>query len=286
MKKMGNLTKVAALSIAMVLPTIAQASDTDMPGIVTSLGTSATVSTKEIVPGGDMWAGYFTLPPGRKVEFAKLISKWTDFEFNLKGSATGAFSVPPGTCLTYNAAMRADGANLETVSKPGDAVVCNYARLGPGWEENRGSEPFVKAVLNIGGPNTPEDIHATPNYAGGGGSVSGHAIARDDFAPIEKELIAAGAMTASIRQVTVPAGMRIVVRDHYPVLRMVSEGGLEWGEIPADADPQTKPDSERPKRRFDWIGWVPKSQIVIINRLDTPAQFIEWSVVPAPGVTP
>jgi hypothetical protein len=40
-------------------------------------------------------------------------------------------------------------------------------------------------------------------------------------------------MTVSIRQVTMPPGVRIVVVDHYPTLRMVMAGRLEWSVTPA-----------------------------------------------------
>ncbi len=109
------------------------------------------------------------------------------------------------------------------------------------------------------------------------------------FAPIEKEILTAGAMTVAIRTVTMPPGSRIVTTDRYPTLRMVEEGQLTWGFVPAGSDAEAKPKALVTLNKFGWIGWgeLPADgQIVVSNSNDRPAKFVEWSVSPAQGVRP
>lgn len=280
---MSNKLLIAVLAAALVMPSLSMAGETKSAGIITSTGISATMPTREIVPGGDMWVGWVMLPPGRRVEFPQLVSQWTDLELVLGGSAIGGSNAPPGKCFAFRTGIVQDVFGGEGTSNPGDGVACGYAPGAQYWEENRGTEPFTKAVMNIGGPNTPGELHTTPGYVEVGGFVQGYLIPRKDYALVENELIAAGAMTVSIRQGTLPPHARLAVKDRYPTVRFVIDDRVSLGSLPAEADPMTAPKSPLTAA---WIPWVPRRQLVITNTQETPVQFVEWSVVPEPGVLP
>jgi hypothetical protein len=100
---------------------------------------------------------------------------------------------------------------------------------------------------------------------------------------VEKEARAVGAMTATIRQVTMPPGSRIVKTDRYPTLRMITSGEMKWGSIPPGSDVSGNPEHMFKKGEFDWITWTNYGQGVLANESDKLATFLEWSVEPAPA---
>ena len=74
----------AGAMVVSPLETLAQASAT---GPITSVGGSATISTEGMAPGGEMWAEWYSLPPGKAVEESATAPKWAYVEMALGGSA-------------------------------------------------------------------------------------------------------------------------------------------------------------------------------------------------------
>lgn len=286
MRSQVNISFAVAFIAVLAAPNLTRADETRAPGIVTSSAVSATLSTKNMKPGGEMWALWLTLPPGARVQFPQGFSEWTDTELVLGGTSIGQGSPPAGTCFAFANGWRQDAANTEITSNPGDGFACSYGKGVAYWEENRGKELFVKAVVNIGGPPAPGDIYTGSVYSAAGGGIAWKGFDAKKFAPFEEELRAAGAMTVSIRQVTMPPGARIVTTDPYPVIRMITKGDMHWGTIPADADPATAPAKMIKGFEHTFIEWRAADQLVITNTTDKAEEFVEWSVVPAPGAMP
>ena len=96
-------------------------------------------------------------------------------------------------------------------------------------------------------------------------------------------------MTLSIRKVVMEPGSRIVATDPYPTLRMVEDGQLKWGFLPAGSAPETEPKTTLTIGRFELISWgvnPTDGHIVLSNSSTKPVEFVEWAVAPAPGVRP
>ena len=268
----------AAPVVAFPSVSLAEAAATG-PGIIMSVSGSATISTEGMVPGGEIWAEWYSLPPGKAVDELATGAKWAYVETTLGGSAV-VTGDPTPMCQFLGA-----GGSLvkvsERVTEPGDVEVCNYALLPGSRTENRGPEPYVFAGLAVGGP-WQEGMDDSPSlYLNVNGLAKAVRIASPEFADAEKEIFKAGAMTVVIRKVTMPPGSRIVTKDRYPTLRMVENGRLTLGFEGADA-------AAAPKAlaAFDTMEWAPAYQIVLSNAGDQAAQFIEWTVSPVQSVTP
>ena len=130
-------------------------------------------------------------------------------------------------------------------------------------------------------------MYDTPfEYRTAGGESQ--ALRVDAIALIEtdKELRAAGMMTATMRIVTMPPGSKSVSTDRYPTLRMVTSGELRWGTIPVEAETSEMPKGMFKLGQFNWIEWKRPQQVMLSNELDKPAELVEWSVTPALGPAP
>jgi hypothetical protein len=148
------LSAVAAVAIitgaTAAFPSLspAQAAATG-PGIVTSVGGSATISAECMSPGGEIWAEWYSLPPGKAVDESATGAKWGYVEMAFSGSAV--VTGDPGPMCQFVNAGGLRGGNPEHVTDPGDMEVCNYAVLSGSRTENHGSEPHVFAGLAVGG---------------------------------------------------------------------------------------------------------------------------------------
>ena len=135
------LVTVAAVAIAtgamVAFPpvSLAQAPAT-WPGIIISVSGSATISTKGMSPGSEIWAEWYSLPPGKDVVESARAVKWAYVEMTLDGEAfvTGA---PTPMCDFLDAGGR-HAAGSDPITDPGDVEVCNYAILPGSRTENRG----------------------------------------------------------------------------------------------------------------------------------------------------
>lgn len=81
-------------------------------------------------------------------------------------------------------------------------------------------------------------------------------------------------------------GSRIFTPDRSPVFRFVEAGKIKWSALPPSS-----PEADSPKLLFnairhDWIGWMTPGKAVLVNAADQAAEYIEFSVVPAPDLTP
>ena len=138
----------------------------------------------------------------------------------------------------------------------------------------------------MGGPWVPGMVDTPRLYREAGGV--GLALPFPQLSAVEKEILDAGAMTLSIRKVVMEPGSRIVATDPYPTLRMVEDGQLKWGFLPAGSAPQTEPKTTLTAGRFDRILGVDPTDghIVLSNSSTKPVEFVEWAVAPAPSVRP
>jgi hypothetical protein len=234
-------------------------------------------------PGGEIWAVWYSLPPGKTVVESASAAKWAYFEMTLGGSAavTGA---PTPMCRFLSAGGH-QAAGSERITDPGDVGVCNYAILPGSRTENRGSEPYVFAGLALGGPWKEGMEDDTDLYLNVNGLAEAAQVASSQFGEVEKEILKAGAMTVVIRNVTMPPGARIVTTDHYPTLRMVENGQLILSSVSKSSN------AAAPKAlaAFEMMEWAPanaEEQIVLSNSSDQPVQFVEWTVAPAQSVKP
>ncbi len=253
------------------------------PGIIISVSGSATISTQGMPPGGEIWAEWFSLPPGQAVAEAASAAKWAYVEMTLDGSAvvTGG---PTPMCSSLSAGG-GPAAGPERITDAGDVEVCSYAVLPGSRRENRGSQPYVFAGLSVGGPWKEGMEDASEAYLKVQGLAKAVNVAASQFGEVEKEILKAGAMRVAIRKVTIPPGARIVTTDHYPTLRMVENGQLTLSSIPESSN------AAAPKvlAAFDTMEWAPANaerQIVLSNRGDQPLQFVEWTVAPVQGAVP
>ncbi len=263
-------------------PASAQAPET-WPGIIMSVSGSAIISTQGMPPGSEIWAEWYSLPPGQVVAESASAAKWAYVEMSLDGSAvvTGG---PTPMCSNLNAGGR-QGAGSERITDAGDVEVCNYAILPGSRTENRGSQPYVFAGLAVGGPWQEGMEDAADLYLKVNGLAKGPKVASSQFGEVEKEILKAGAMRVVIRRVTIPPGARIVATDHYPTLRMVENGQLTLGSIPEDSTAG----AAKVLAALDSMQWVPANagkQIVLSNKGEQPVQFVEWIVAPSQGAIP
>jgi hypothetical protein len=282
------LVAVAAVAIAacatVPFPPVSLAqTPATWPGIIISVSGSATISTKGMSPGSEIWAEWYSLPPGKAVVESATAAKWAYVEMTLDGSAvvTGG---PTPMCDFLSAGGR-QAAGSERITDPGDVEVCNYAILPGSRTENRGSQPYVFAGLGVGGPWEEGMEDDADHFLNVNGLAKAAQVASSQFGEVEKEILKAGAMTVVIRNVTMPPGARIVTTDHYPTLRMVENGQLNLSSIPESSN------AAAPKAlaAFDMMEWAPanaEKQIVLSNNGDQPAQFVEWTVAPVQGVKP
>lgn len=282
------LISVAAVAITVIaFPSelLAQPASA-APGIVTSVGGSATISTEGMSPGGEIWMEWYSLPPGKAVDEMATTPKWAYVEVALGGSAVVNGDAAP-MCRFVTAGGRPDDGS-ERTTDPGDLEACNYAVIPRTHTENRGSEPYVFAGLAVGGPWAEGMEDSAALYLKANGLAKVTQISSSQFGEAEKEILKAGAMTVAIRNVTLPPGSRIVRTDRYPTLRMVESGELTWGLIPEGSAAIAPKDSEVSKA-FDVTEWAPENankQIVLSNKGDQPVQFVEWTVAPVQGAKP
>jgi hypothetical protein len=179
------------------------------------------------------------------------------------------------------------GGNLEHVTDPGDMEVCNYAVLSGSRTENHGSEPYVFAGLAVGGPWAEGMEDSGEFYLKVNGLAKLMQISSPEFGEVEQEILKAGAMTAAIRNVTMPPGSRLVKTDHYPTVRMVENGELTSSFVPEGSAAAGA--RKEVRKAFDTMEWTPANadkQIVLSNNSDQPVPFVEWTVAPAPGAKP
>lgn len=271
----------AGVMVASMPASLAQAPEAG-PGMVTSVSGSATISTKGMSPGGEIWAVWYSLPPGKVVAEAASTSKWVWFELALGGSAvvTGA---PTPMCRSLNAGGRLAPAS-ERGTDAGDVEVCNYANLPDSRTENRGSQPYVFAGLAIGGPWKEDMEDDTELYLKVNGLAKAAHVPSSQFREVELEILNAGAMTVGIRNVTMPPGAQIVTTDRYPTLRMVENGKLTVG-----ATSKGSSGARKTLAALEVMEWAPskaEAQIVLSNNSDQPVEFVEWTVAPAQGIKP
>jgi hypothetical protein len=282
MKAFGQLVLTAAICGAVGFPMAVLAEDVAATGLITSTSVSSTVSANDIGDGAEMWALHIKLPPGHRVESGPYIGKWVGVSMVLGGASRSLANPPPGSCVLFDATGRQDPSGVTLTSKPGDGYACVYSPPAAYWEEAVGPEDYVYAQLSVG-VGHPDDPHTGPDYERAGGWVEAAGLEAPSFKAVAAELRAAGAMTATIRQVVLSPGSRLVVADHWPVLRKVTSGEVTWGVLDSDADPATTPERTDRAFTFVWIPWSSARQIVLINETDEPVQFVEWSVAPAPG---
>ena len=260
----------------------AQAPET-WPGIVVSVSGSATIPTKGMSPGGEIWAVWYSLPPGKAVTESASTAKWAWFEMALGGSAVVA-GAPTPMCHPLSAGGNQAAASEHTTDA-GDVEVCSYAILPESRTENRGTQPYVFAGLAVGGPWKEDMEDDTQLYLKANGLAKSAQVAAARFRDVEKEILNAGAMTVAIRNITLPPGARIVATDRHPTLRMVENGQLTLSSMPKGSS------ATAPKilAALDMMEWAPagaEEQIVLSNSGDQPVQFVEWTVAPALSVKP
>ena len=273
----GAMGAVASVARAQAPPT--------GPGIITSVGGSATISTEGMPPGGEIWAEWYSLPAGKAVEELATPVKWAYVETTLRGSATVTGDPTPMCQFWGPGGRQAKGS--ERVTDPGDVEVCNYAVLPGSRTENSGPEPYVFAGLAVGGPWKERMEDSAELYLKVNGLAKVAQISSSQFVDVEKETVKAGAMTVTIRNVTMPPGSRMVKTDHYPTVRMVENGELTWSLIPEGSDAAAA--TKEVRKVFDMMEWAPANsdkQIVLSNDGDQPVQFVEWTVTPASSLKP
>lgn len=268
---------LASGAIAAVAPAALAQADAG-PGIVTAVSGAATLSTKGMAPGSEIWAVWYSLPPGKAVVEPASGAKWTWFELALGGAAIVTGSPTPMCRPVTTGGFQAAGA--ERVSEAGDIEACNYAILPESRTENRGTQPYVFAGLAVGGPwkeGMEDDVDL---YLRVNGQAKSAQVRSAQFRDVEKEILAAGAMTVGIRSVTLPPGARIVATDRYPTLRMVTLGQASVAKGPGG--------SAKAVAAYEMMEWSPgaEEQVVLSNTGDQPVQFVEWTVAPPQGVSP
>jgi hypothetical protein len=273
----GTMAAFASVSLAQILP--------GGPGIIISIAGSASISTEGMPPGGEIWAEWYSLPPGKTVEESVTGAKWAYVETTLGGSAIVTGDPTPMCQFRSPGGGQAKGS--ERVTDPGDVEVCNYAVLPGSRTENSGSEPYVFAGLAIGGPWKEGMEDSDELYLKVNGLAKFGQISSSQFGEVEKEILKAGAITVTIRNVTMPPSARIVTTDHYPTVRMIENGALTSVLIPQGSDAVAAPKEVR--KAFDMTEWAPANadkQLVLSNDSDQTVQFVEWTVAPAQGPKP
>jgi hypothetical protein len=277
---------LASATVGFPSVSLAQAPPTG-PGIMISVGGSATISTEGMAPGGEIWAEWYSLPAGKVVEETAAAPKWAYVEVTLSGSAV--ITGDPAPMCRFLSAGGVQAESSEHTADPGDIMACNYAVLPASRTENRGSEPYVFAGLAVGGPWAEGMEDSGELYVKMNGLVKVAQVSTSEFGEVEKEILKTGAMTVTIRNVTMPAGSRIVKTDHYPTLRMVENGQLTFGLLPEGSDAAAGPKGPEVRKAFEMTEWSLASadkQIVLVNGGDQPVQFVEWTVAPAQSAKP
>ena len=279
--KRRQLVSAAAIAVAaggmMAFPsTTAAETPSKWPGIVTSVSRSATISAKTMAPGGEIWAGWYSLPAGKSVDLPDMppnLGKMAVLVTALGGSATW---VPHPEAPDALGMCEAGVVKIPEIH-PGDWQACNYTALPGIGYQNKGSEPFVYAELVVGGPWVPGMTDSPQEFRNINGRSYTYQIAPWRFGKVEKEIMTAGAMTLTIRDVTMPPGSRIVTTDLYPTIRMIIKGELTSGTLQSGSVMDVT-------EIYGWVGWSPETadrQIVLSSTGDKPAEFLEWSVMPA-----
>ena len=252
-------------------------------GIIIATSGSATISTKGMAPGGEVWATWYSLPPGKAVVEAPSAAKWAYVQMALDGSAV--VTGPPTPMCDYISAGGRRAAATDPTTDSGDVEACDYAIQPGSRTENRGPQPYVFAGLSVGGPWKEGMQDETELYGKVNGVAKTANVTSSQFAEVEKEILKAGAMTVVIRDITMPPGAQIVTTDRYPTLRMVESGQLTLGSLPATPDAG----AAKVLAPFDTTEWAPanaEKQIVLSNSGKQPVQFVEWTVAPVAGVKP
>ncbi len=252
-------------------------------GIVVSVSGSAIISAQGMSAGGEIWAEWYSLPPGRTVVEPTSAAKWAYLEVALDGSAAVTAN-SSAMCRYFDAAGR-EAPGSDPVVEPGDVEACTYSILQGARRENRDSQPYVFATLSVGGPWKRGMEDGADQYVKVNGLAKGGHILPPQFGEVEKEILKTGAMRAAIRRVTMPPGSRIVTTDRYPTLRMVEKGRLNVIAAPEGSGIQ----ASKVLAAFDITEWAPANadkQIVLSNTGNVPVQFVEWSVAPAQASSP
>lgn len=291
MRMSSVLQVTVAIAAAAMVPMVAMAEGAKAPGIDMSVSRSATIPTAAMPPGSEMWAIWIALPSGRKVESkaAKVPSTWMELDMGLTGSTVSApvsGESPANQCLVFGAEGLASLTGRETTTGPGEGFACHFGAGVPYWEENRGSDLYTRAQLNVGGPWVPGMYDTVDAYRSAGGDSRALRVDPISFRKVEKELRAAGMMTATTRLVTMAPGSRSLAVDRYPTLRMVTRGELKWASLAPDAEAGTLPQGLFKLGAFNWIDWTKPQQVVLVNESGAAAEFVEWSVMPAAGALP
>ena len=189
----------------------AKADELKQSGVITSVAASATLSTKGMSPGAQIVASWQTLPPRGKVEIPKADKgMWAHLHLGLSGSGVLLGDISP-ECRFFRIGPAQDTSSLEINANPGDGFACNYSvsELWGGVHrvENRGTEPYVSAKLDIGGPWSEGMVNVGLEFDKAGALNKPMGIDPAVYSVVEGEILRAGAMTVTIRQVTMPPGL-------------------------------------------------------------------------------
>lgn len=224
------------------------------------------------------------MPPNTTVDIpATDLGQSTAIGIAISGSVnwTGASGSNCAFVLSGRQVLPGTDAGTQLLNA-GDSQACAYGYPAAYRLENPGPDSYLDAGLSFGTPF----VDGMPNYGelfgAVGSSIDGYQIMAATLASVEPELLATSAVTLTIRQVTIPPGGRIVADDRYPAIRLISTGQLTWGS--AFTGSNATPEIEFVVYKYGWLGWniVPRGQdIVLTNRGDEPAVFVEWSVTPA-----
>jgi hypothetical protein len=289
---MSHIFRVTlAIAGVAIFPMLAMAEEAKPPGIVTSMSRSANIPTAGMPTGSEMWALWISLPAGKKIEVGEptVPSSWMNLDMGLTGRTVSA--AEKGKALEDHCVVVADEGQesytgQEVSIGPGEGFACRFGTGAPYWEENRGTELFSRAQLNVGGPWTPGMGDTVDDYRSASGDAKALRVDAISFRKVETELRAAGMMTATTRVITMPPGSRSVAMDRYPTLRMVTRGELKWGTIPVEVDSSAMPNGMFKLGRFNWVEWTRPQQVVLLNDSQQPAELVEWSVAPVSGTAP
>jgi hypothetical protein len=291
MKHIRNLRRCGSLGLAVSVVTClaagASAEDTSYPGIISAYERSAVISAADMPQGSEMWAMWVSLPPGKTVDHpGSGIGKWIDLQLVLDGrsdtvddSVTGG----PDPCVMFRADGRQEPIASKTTVEAGDGYACNPTLSSKFRETSSGDGAFIKAQLDIGGPWAPGMGDTPQEYRDGGGAVEVAGLDAQTMASVEKDIRATGAMRVSIRRVTIPSGTRMIVTDPYPVLRLISNGEVQWGVLPPGARAGDAPAKMLKRGKSGWLLWdstTPQQIRLITNAAEGSAEIIEWRLAP------
>jgi hypothetical protein len=223
------------------------------------------------------------------VKEPKVQGTWMNLDMALTGTTVSAVEKGKATgdnCVVMGAEGQQSYTGQEIRIGPGEGFACRFGTGASYWEENRGTVLFSRAQLNVGGPWTPGMNDTVDDYRRAGGDSKALRVDQILFRTVEKDVRAAGMMTATTRVITMPPGSSSVALDRYPTLRMVSRGELKWGTIPVDAAATARPAGMFKLGPFNWVDWTKPQQVVLSNQTDQPAELVEWSVAPAAATAP